>query len=395
MHVSAGETAPTDWTLLSRCRAAVGFFSAVEATAYVAINRLAGADALDEVIARLLGDHMEAHFLDGLSKLSIPEDASDAVKCALYHVLSNELGGYRVGFVPESDDKAWIFYNVPYQEAHPWMGVAYAGLRPSYWVQQMLNWHAYDGEALGNRGVAFVSTHFVSLGDPYDAGYFVDLHRPLSQDERLQFRLGELPAVDTPISYPRNDAQTWPVDRRAKAHRNYARGYASAILLALIHVVGPERGQQIVEYILRTVLFSQQESLIKGTRVGRDDTRGTTEMIADAIAFIEGIAASESKAPAVEVDGERRATISLPAGSAFFAAEEWRWASTSSRQATTAALNGAFTVWASHLATDLSVALDPDGERWEVAASPAGQAAHERRAYPLRGMSQADLLRML
>lgn len=378
-----------DLTTEHRCQSAVEFYSAIEATSYVSLARHAGADSLDAIIARLLGDHMEAHFLDGLSKLGIEPGTPDAVQCALYHVLSNELGGYKVGYVRESNDKAWIFYDAPYVEAHPWMGVAYAGFRPSYWIEQMLNWHAYDGEALGNPGIAFVSTHFVSLGDPYDAGYFIDTHHELEQSQRLQFNLGEMPPEGMQITYPLNDPSLWPHERRIKAHRNYARDYASAILAAIVRTVPAEQARSIIEFVIRTVLFSQTLQLQQ--LIGPVDGEGTVERVARVLALIEDLAASMDHETSVTLKGDG-AVVRPVNGPALLSSAEWQTATDEQRNLVAQALGDAWTAWASHLARDIAVELDLTDGTWSVEQSEGARHRNDQRVAERRTLALADLM---
>lgn len=381
----------TDLSHEARCDAAVQFFSAIEATSYVAVDRHAGPDALDRIIARLLGDHMDAHFLDGLAKLGIEPGTPDAVQCALYHVLSNELGGYKVGYVKESDDKAWIFYDAPYVDAHPWMGVAYAGFRPSYWIEQMLNWHAYDGEAIENPGIAFVSTHFVALGDPFDAGYFVDTHRELTQEERLQFRLGEMPPAHLEMSYPTNDPDLWPHERRVKAHRNYAREYAGAMLAAIVRTLPEEQASLIVEYVVRTVLFAQRAQL--DAALGTTGGEASLARVARTIAFIEDIAAPFGKECVVEIR-DASATVEPVGAPALLSADEWASRDHAEQASVAASLAAAWTAWASFISTDLGVSLDVEAGVWRIEQSSEARARHEERVDRLRAMTASDLMKL-
>jgi hypothetical protein len=380
-----------DLSLEKRCEATIGFYSAIEATTYVALQRFVGAEALDRMIAKLLGDHMAAHFVEGLAKLGIEPGTSDAVQCALYHVLSNELGGYKVGFVKESDDKAWIFYDTPYTAAHPWMGLAYAGFRPSYWIEQMLNWHACDGEAIGNPGVAFVSTHFVALGDPYDAGYFIDTHRELAQAERLQFRLGETPPADIPISYPLNDLELWPHERRVKAHRNYARDYAGAVLAAVVRTVGREDAAKIVEYVIRTVLFAQRDEL--RAAVDASSNLSAVGRVAATIAYLEDIAASEGQECDISVDGDE-AVVQLSGKPALLASEEWTSAGEDEAALAADAVAAGWFAWAAYVSDDIAVSLDTSRNAWRIVQSDEVRSARAAKAEELRRLALDDLIRI-
>jgi hypothetical protein len=366
----------------------VNVSSAIEATAYMAMLRRFGHDAMDTLSNQLLAGHMSAHFLDGLAKLGIDEAASDVEKCALYHVLSNELGGYKLGYIRESAEKAWIFYHVPYQEAHPWMGLAYAALRPSFWINQMRAWHAFDGEAIGNKGIAFVATHFVQLGDPYDAGYFVDRGLPLTQEERLTFNLGERPPAELKISWPRCGGSLWPEERREKAHRNYARNYASAVLLAIAKQV-PDEAPALIEFVIRTVLFGL-ENVIRKAVPDLEDTSGGIEKVRRVITTIEEAAGSRV---APQKDGSGKLVLSMDRGSAFFSADEWADAPGLARTMLAKAASRAWTNWASYIAPDLDISLSSDGKTWTIGTRNASEA-YEGSFGARRGLGEAELMQI-
>ena len=153
----------------------------------------------------------------------------------------------KTSYMVESDDKVWLFYNTR---------VSTRPLRPDASIKQMRAWHGRDGLALGNRGLAWVATHFTELGDPYRAGYFIDYHRDITDEKRFQVRIG-----DDPPGHPRHAVARIPpgevaFERRIKALRNYARGYASPTILTVARTQPEELTEQIVELAVRTVLFA-------------------------------------------------------------------------------------------------------------------------------------------
>src|ERR1700756_3635788 len=113
------------------------------------------------VVERLIGsirrecvDHIivlgEAH----LRKLGLA-DLPHAVACAQYHYLSNQVGGVKVEYVHENDQKAWVRYPPP---RWIWSGTAICGI-PSEVSRAMLRgWHANNGVVLGNPRLGFVCT---------------------------------------------------------------------------------------------------------------------------------------------------------------------------------------------------------------------------------------------
>ena len=75
------------------------------------VTRRSAADAAD-LVFRTFRRQQREKFLPGLEKLGL-RALPHAVACAQYHYLSNDLGGVRVEFIPESDRKAWVRYVPP------------------------------------------------------------------------------------------------------------------------------------------------------------------------------------------------------------------------------------------------------------------------------------------
>ena len=70
------------------------------------------ADDAAEFVLRIFRRQQREKFLPGLEKLGL-RGLPDAVACAQYHYLSNDLGGVRVEYMYESDRKAWVRYVPP------------------------------------------------------------------------------------------------------------------------------------------------------------------------------------------------------------------------------------------------------------------------------------------
>lgn len=227
----------------------------------LATIRALGQRRAELIEASMLRSHQEHLFLAGLDKLGLRHDPSDAIRCARYHCLSNVLGGLRMRYAVESDAKAWVFYETPSWLDSPWSpGMAGAVIRPQFMIGVMRAWHANNGHLLGNPGLLFAVTELTSRGDGRDAGYFLDLGRPVPVRDRLRLRFGEQPPPGTDLREADLDPVTWPRTRQAKAWRNYAVGYAAARVSWLLGNAG-EKAAEIIEFGFRTALFQRSEAL--------------------------------------------------------------------------------------------------------------------------------------
>jgi len=88
------------------------------------ISSRAGAARAAEVVFRTFRRQQLARFLPGLKKLGL-DGLPHAVACAQYHYLSNQVGGVKVEYIYESDDKAWVRYPPP---RWIWSGTAICGI---------------------------------------------------------------------------------------------------------------------------------------------------------------------------------------------------------------------------------------------------------------------------
>jgi hypothetical protein len=254
----------------------------IDVAAYAAIERIyhayltglilmlasrAGAARAAQVVFRTFRRQQLARFLPGLEKLGLT-GLPHAVACAQYHYLSNQVGGVKVEYVPESDRKAWVRYPPP---RWIWWGTAICGV-PSEVSRAMLwAWHANNGVLLGNPRLGFVCTGQTVDGQPGLEGYYREHERDLAPEERLQFSPGERCPPFRPELAPRLPAATWPEVRLRKVLRNYAMDYITSILPETIAVLGPEEGGHIAGAAARLVgmqTFDEVAALLGGVGAG-------------------------------------------------------------------------------------------------------------------------------
>src|SRR5256714_5035485 len=125
------------------------------------VTRRSAADAA-ALVFRLFRRQQLEKFLPGLEKLGL-RGLPDAVACAQYHYLSNDVGGVRVEYMEESDRKAWVRYVPP-----RWLyeGATICAV-PSEVTRAILHgWHANNGVLLGNDRLGFVCTKMTTDGQP-------------------------------------------------------------------------------------------------------------------------------------------------------------------------------------------------------------------------------------
>lgn len=188
-----------------------------------------GAERAAELVFRLFRRQQLEKFLPGLEKLGL-RGLPDAVACAQYHYLSNDLGGVRVEYMYESDRKAWVRYVPP-----RWMydGTAICGVPTEVSRAVLRGWHANNGVLLGNPRLGFVCTKQTTDGQPGLEGYYYEHDRELAPEERLRFAPGEDGPDFDPARAPRVDSASWPPERLARASRNYSMTYVRTILTEL------------------------------------------------------------------------------------------------------------------------------------------------------------------
>lgn len=199
------------------------------------------ADDAAELLFQVFRRQQLEKFPPGLAKLGL-RGLPDAVACAQYHYPSNDVGGVRVEYMPESERKAWVRY-VPPRWIHPDATICAV---PSAVTRAILRgWHANNGVLLGNPRLGFVCTKMTTDGQPGLEGYYEEADRPLAPDERLRFAPEEDAPDFDPARVPRLDSATWPPERLAKAMRNYAMTYVRTMPLALVDVFGADEARRL------------------------------------------------------------------------------------------------------------------------------------------------------
>jgi hypothetical protein len=208
-----------------------------------------GAAAAAELVFRIFRRQQLEKFLPGLDKLGL-RALPHAVACAQYHYLSNQLGGVKVEYIPESDRKSWIRYPPP-----RWIfdGAAICGI-PSEVSRAMLRgWHGNNGVLLGNPRLGFVCTKQTVDGQPGLEGYYLEHDRALGAEERVRFSPGEDAPDFDPAQAPRLETATWPEERLRKAYRNYAMDYLRTALPVAIELFGPAEGLHLTGLAARLI----------------------------------------------------------------------------------------------------------------------------------------------
>lgn len=294
----------SDWTLADRCNFSSQICNSIYHAITVALVREVGHERTYDIHAQMLSHHQEHFFLPGLQKLGLDREASDAVRCAKYHCLSNGLGGLRMGFAVESEKKVWLFY-LPHTPDNAWAGQAPLAHTRGNMLSDYLGWHANNGTRLGNAGLRYVATQFVCDGDRYDGGYFEDTGRDLQPNERVVERLGEqLPKGLVIRAFSDElDPKEWPAERRTKALRNYAVTWAADRVWSVLQACG-DQGEIVARRGLQAILFSWLPRL-------RAAVGGDADLSLDFARFVELFHASagvETRVAAV-ADGGWEVTV--------------------------------------------------------------------------------------
>ena len=231
------------------------------------LSSRAGTAHAAEIVFRTFRRQQLARFLPGLKKLGLDE-LPNAVACAQYHYLSNQVGGVKVEYVYESDQKAWVRYPPP---RWIWSGTAICGIPSDVSRAMLRGWHANNGVVLGNPRLGFVCTGQTVDGQPGLEGYYREWDHDLCPEERLQFSPGETCPPFEPSKAPRLPEVSWPKERLQKVLRNYAMEYITSIVPETIVVLGPEEGGHLAGVAARLVgmhVFDEVAGMLGGVAPG-------------------------------------------------------------------------------------------------------------------------------
>lgn len=208
-----------------------------------------GSDAASELLFRIFRRQHLATFVPGLEKLGLT-GLPHAVACAQYHYLSNQIGGVRVEYMPESDRKAWVRYAPP---RWIWDGTAICGVTGDMSRAILRGWHAHNGVTLGNPRLGFVCTKQTPDGQDGLEGYYIEYDHDIAPDDRLRFSRGEEAPPFDPAKAPKLPAATWPQERLDKAARNYTMEYVRSLIPEAIDLFGPQDAQWLIGGAARLV----------------------------------------------------------------------------------------------------------------------------------------------
>jgi hypothetical protein len=220
-----------------------------------------GHEVAEDIQFRVLRSHQKHLFLGGLKKLGLDTGFTDPVRCAKFHVLSNYLGGLNVRY-GEGDGKAWVVYDTPYWMDSPWSpGISPVAIRPEHLYRTMEAWHANNGVMLGNPRLGYAQTQLVARGDACDAGYFFEADKDLAPEERMQLRFEEGLPADLQLDPPLLDEKIWPIERQAKAWRNFSVAYVGGRIYWVIEVLGEAIAVSLLEHCLRITMLQNRDRL--------------------------------------------------------------------------------------------------------------------------------------
>jgi len=212
------------------------------------VTRRSVGEAAELVFRVFRRQHLE-RFLPGLAKLGLT-GLPPAVAAAQYHYLSNWIGGVHVEYMLENDRKAWIRYPPP---RWIWSGTSICAIPGEVSRAMLRGWHAHNGVSLGNPRLGFVCTKQTVDGQDGLEGFYCEYDRDLEPDERLVFaRHLEAPDFD-PARAPVLPADTWPAERLARAHRDYAMEYVRTALPIMIGLFGPDEGGHLLRITGRLI----------------------------------------------------------------------------------------------------------------------------------------------
>lgn len=151
------------------------------------ISSRAGSSSAADLVFHMFRRQQQANFLPALKRLGL-EHLPHAVASAQYNYIVNRVGGVKVEYVYENDQKAWIRYPPP---RWIWWGTAICGIPSEVSRAMLAGWHGNNGPALKNPRLGFVCTGQTVDGQPGLEGYYKEYDRNLSPNELLIYSPGE------------------------------------------------------------------------------------------------------------------------------------------------------------------------------------------------------------
>lgn len=252
--------APEAWPIERQCDDIAEYYISQWGCVQLMLAREYGNDLLAATKQRVLRRHQREYFLPGVDKLGISRDLPPAVIAARYHYFSNIIGSIKMEYIEESPKKVWIRYRAP---SFSFTGIGLAAVTSKVQRSMFSGWHPFNGISLGCPNLGFVVTKTFQDGEPYDEGYFQEFDAPLHDDERIQFQPVTMTPDWKPELAPQLDEKLWPDVRRAKANRNFARGYLEDTLLVTLELVGVHETATNIAQALRIFAVQFDEMYLK------------------------------------------------------------------------------------------------------------------------------------
>jgi hypothetical protein len=146
----------------------------------------------------------------------------------------------------------------------------------------LLGWHAQNGTMLKNPRLGFVCTKQTVDGQSGLEGYYCEYDRDLLPHERLRFaRHEDAPDFD-PAKAPQLPTDSWPPERLAKAHRNYAMEYVRSAFPTALALWGPEEAAGRLRMAGKLVGMQFYHATAEGLGgTYNPDAKGFAQFIAD------------------------------------------------------------------------------------------------------------------
>lgn len=265
---------PNIETLRRQCGLSARFWGLTFGALGAVVSREKGEEGIKALWSRMLHQHQQGFYVQGLKKLGIREDEPPAVIAAKYHWYTNLIGGLSMEYVEESPKKVWIRYTAP-MWTYP--GTALMAIPSSLRRTIFSIWHPANGRMLGNRRLGWVGTKFIMEGHPYDEGYFIEYDHDLAPGEELRFEQASHTPEFDPAAAPRLDPSLWPEARIVKARRNWSREYVNTTVDCLTQMYGPYVTCFLYEEVMRGVAVQYTHALKEQAGVEGIDAAAITE----------------------------------------------------------------------------------------------------------------------
>jgi hypothetical protein len=293
-------TQPLSQSLIETCAIGSDMAMSLYGAVALACIRNHGQAKLARVHYELGLAHQRRHFLDGIAKLNLGREATDAIRSAKYHYLTNQLAGLNMEYIEETPTKVWIRYRAPYytfdSQAAP--GTGLAAIQSDVGAAVFKAWHGNNCTYLNNRRLVFVHTQNAADGDPWDAGYFTECDEDVEPGDNYQRRPGEWGPAFNPSLAPKMPESWSSPERRAKSQRNFAIDWLGSELSTLAQVLGAPAAAEVTQHAYAVTLLQKHQSLAK--RFGLPSIRSPR----DAATFFARLLDSMGEDVAIASDGD-------------------------------------------------------------------------------------------